>query len=213
MLLWLIRHGETAWNANQRFQGWSDIPLNERGRDQARLLGERLQNVPPFDAVYVSDRLRALETAQIIVGDSASLMLEPRLREINFGKFEGLTMAEIRDRYPQEAAAWQADNHGNPHDGETLDAVAQRVGAFLDELRAQSAPEKRTLIVAHGGTLGILLSLAVGADPRRWWQFRLLNCMVNEVALTPRGSILRRFNDGEHFIGTPYADAIPHTFI
>lgn len=213
MLLWLIRHGETAWNADQRFQGWSDIALNERGRDQARLLGERMRHVAPFDAVYVSDRLRAVETAQLVVGGAASLTLDPRLREINFGKFEGLTMLEIRARYPQEAAAWQTDNDGNPHDGETLSAVAQRVGAFLDELRAQAAPEKRTLIVAHGGTLGILLSLAVGSDPRRWWQFRLLNCMVNEVALTPRGAILRRFNDGEHFIGTPYAEAIPHTFI
>lgn len=214
MILWLIRHGETLWNADRRFQGWSDVALSERGREQARLLGVRLQSTPAFDAVYTSDRQRASETARLLVGDSVPLITDQRLREINFGKFEGLTMTEIRERYPVDAALWENDIQANPHGGETLTTVAERVGGFLQDQRAQiNTPPKRVMVVAHGGTLGILLSLAVGADPARWWQFRLLNCTVNELMLTPRGTVLVRFNDSAHFAGTSYADPIPHTFI
>jgi broad specificity phosphatase PhoE len=158
--------------------------------------------------------IRAIDTARIITGNSTSVTIEPRLREINFGRFEGLTMAEIRDRYPADAERWERERDSNPHGGETLDGVAARVGALLAELQAAPPdPSQRVLITAHGGTLGILLSLALGSDPRRWWQYRLLNCAINELWLTPRGPVLMRLNDVQHFAGTPYAEPIPHTFL
>jgi alpha-ribazole phosphatase/probable phosphoglycerate mutase len=213
MILWLIRHGETDWNTDRRFQGWTDIDLSARGRDQARYLAARLADAT-FARVITSDLKRAVDTARLITGGGAELTVEPRLREINFGRFEGLTMAEIRERYPADADRWERERGTNPHGGETLDAVAARVGQVLAELQAAPPdPSQRVLISAHGGTLGILLSLALGSDPNRWWQYRLLNCAITELALTPRGPVLLRLNDVEHFAGTTYNQPIPHTFL
>ena len=138
--IFLARHGETDWNAQDRWQGHADTPLNARGREQARELAARLADVP-FGAVYSSDLRRAQETAEIVVdGRDLAIQIEPDLREIDVGSWQGLTNAEIRERYPGEERA----------DGETIDAFRDRVLAAIASIgRRHDGVD--VLVVAHGG--------------------------------------------------------------
>src|SRR5262245_65615545 len=98
--LLLTRHGETDWNREHRVQGHTDVPLNENGREQARALAERLVDVP-LAAIYASDLARARETAEIVARRlGLGVVLDPGLREKNFGSWEGLTDVEIAERFP-----------------------------------------------------------------------------------------------------------------
>jgi broad specificity phosphatase PhoE len=134
--IYLARHGETDWNAEERWQGHADTPLNERGRRQARELAERLADVP-FAAVYASDLRRARETAEIVAaGRALPLRIDPRLREIDVGSWQGLTNAEIAGR--------------ERSDGETLEAFRERVLGALGEIATANDGET-VLVVAHGG--------------------------------------------------------------
>ncbi len=195
MNLLLIRHGQTNWNLEQRFQGQSDIPLNETGRKQAAALAERLA-AETFDAVYTSDLQRATETAKIIC--ASPIHPDPRLREVNFGDWEGLTYDEIKAKHPETLAAWEADIFKNaPPHGETLEGLAERVQFILDELRAKHQ-DQRILIVAHGGVLQTLICLALKLPPTMYWQFHLSTASLSEVAFYPAGAILNSLNDTSH---------------
>ncbi|SHI45660.1 Histidine phosphatase superfamily (branch 1) [Desulfofundulus thermosubterraneus DSM 16057] len=107
--IYLVRHGETIWNAELRFQGHSDTALSPRGLEQARALARRLRG-ENFSAFYASDLQRALNTARILA-EPHGLPVVPlkALREINFGAWEGLTVAEIKNRYPRELQQWWHD--------------------------------------------------------------------------------------------------------
>jgi 2,3-bisphosphoglycerate-dependent phosphoglycerate mutase len=134
--IFLARHGETDWNAQDRWQGHEDTSLNERGRAQARDLAARLAETP-FEAVYSSDLRRARETAAIVVaGRGLEIREDPRLREIDVGSWQGLTNAELEGR--------------ERTDGESLDAFRDRV---LDAIRTIGNLHDggNVLVVAHGG--------------------------------------------------------------
>ena len=168
MKLLLIRHGQTNWNLEQRFQGQSDIPLNETGRKQADALADHL-SAEHFDAIYSSDLQRATETAKIIC--KSEFHSDPRLREVNFGDWEGLTYDEIKAKHPETLAAWEDDIYKNaPPNGETLEGLAVRVHFMLDELR-ENHEDQNILIVAHGGVLQTLICLALKLPPTMYWQF------------------------------------------
>lgn len=195
---WLIRHGETDYNLNGRFQGSSDIPLNATGMKQAASLASRLKDMK-FDAIYASDLGRVQQTADLALdGQIGSLVLDARLRELDFGVWEGLSWDEIREQYPEEFAIWFKDNEQNLHGGERVSDVVLRVKVFMDELREQYQAEEQILIFAHGGTLGIMLAIFFDSNPARWWQFRIHNCSLNEVILFNRGVVLNRLNDNQH---------------
>jgi alpha-ribazole phosphatase len=195
MNLLLIRHGQTNWNLEQRFQGQSDIPLNETGRKQANALAERLA-AEKFDAVYSSDLQRATETAKIIC--TSQIHPDPRLREVNFGDWEGMIYDEIKVKYPETLAAWEADIFKNaPPHGETLEQLSIRVQSMLDELRKKHE-DQNILIVAHGGVLQTLICLALKLPPTMYWQFHLSTASTSEVAFYPAGAILNSLNDTSH---------------
>lgn len=196
--LTLVRHGETAWNTERRYQGGSDVPLNDVGRVQAEQLAPRLQNIA-FDAVYSSDLSRAMQTAQLALAERAALIRpEPRLREINFGKFEGLTYEEIKQQYPQELATWEQDRNMPTHGGESLDAVVARVRDFAAHLRG-THDTQHVLVVGHGGSLGILLALALDMPPGKWWQFRFKNAGISQVQwYDDNAALLLAHNDTYH---------------
>jgi alpha-ribazole phosphatase len=195
MNLLLIRHGQTNWNLEQRFQGQSDIPLNETGRKQAQALAERLA-AEQFDAIYSSDLQRAAETANIIC--ESQIHADTRLREVSFGDWEGLTYDEIKAKHPETLAAWEADIFKNaPPNGETLEGLAARVQSMLDELR-EKHQDQRILIVAHGGVLQTLICLALKLPPTMYWQFHLSTASLSEVAFYPAGAILNSLNDTSH---------------
>jgi probable phosphoglycerate mutase len=159
--LLLVRHGETDWNRDHRWQGHSDPPLNERGREQARDLATTLDAA---DVVYASDLERARATAEILAERLAvPLRLDVRLRERNFGAWEGLTSAEIEEQQGESFLRWRnGDGHG-AEDAEPYAEFFARVKSFVDEA-VERHPGQTILVVAHGGSVRAVLALAEGID-------------------------------------------------
>jgi broad specificity phosphatase PhoE len=174
----LARHGETDWNRDGRWQGHSDTPLNDAGREQAQRLASELSDV---DAVYSSDLARARETAEIIAERlGAEVRLDPRLRERGFGAWEGRTSAEIEAAFGDEHARWLAGDSPGAADAERFDEFGARVQQFVAEVLDRHADET-VLVVAHGGSLRAVQALAQGLDYVR--DHRLIPGMANcEVA-------------------------------
>lgn len=153
----LIRHGQTDWNMQGKWQGMMDIPLNTAGIDQAHALAQRLK-AQPIDAIYSSDLSRARVTAEI----SAQLLNLPvhqdqRFRELNLGVFQGMTYPEISSKYPNELESSRIDYMGFTYpQGESRMDMQNRVyAALLDALQNESAQE--IAIFSHGGTIRSLL--------------------------------------------------------
>lgn len=160
----LVRHGETDWNRERRWQGHADRPLNETGRAQARELAEALAD-EPFDAVYSSDLLRAHETARIVAERKGlDVTAVPDLRETRFGSWEGLTDDDVAHRFP---------GLGRPEDAESREEMATRV---LEAIRriAETHPDQRVLVVTHGGPVRAVLHHC--AHPQR--DEPIANCSV-----------------------------------
>lgn len=178
----LIRHGETAWNAEHRIQGHLDSPLNDEGLAQALLLGERLAR-EPFDQFYSSDLGRALQTAQPIADRSGRRPVpDVRLRERNLGLFQGLTSAECEQRYPEDYARFHRrdPDHVVPG-GESIRQVYYRVSALLEAL-VRSHPRQRILVVTHGGILDAGYRFVNGVPLDRLRDFPIYNASINRIA-------------------------------
>lgn len=162
--LLLARHGETSWNSEARWQGHTDIALNERGRAQAAALAARLR---PFGVghVFTSDLERARETAAIVARllPVPALTVDPRLRERGFGAFEGLTRDECAARFPDIWAAYEADRRVMPPGSEPHDQVIERLRAGVEGAAAAARADAPALVVGHGGALRLFL----GATFRR----------------------------------------------
>jgi len=158
----LIRHGETDWNVEGRWQGQADSPLNGRGREQAMRVAEYHKQFG-FRALYSSDLRRAMETAQII-GDELGLpvIAEPRLREINLGKWQGLLSADIQAQYQDEFRRWREEPLSvQPPGGETIAAVSARVLEAVNEIIARH-PKQRIGLVSHEFPIAIVLCRSAG---------------------------------------------------
>jgi broad specificity phosphatase PhoE len=145
-VLW--RHGQTTYNAERRFQGQSDIPLNDVGREQARRAAPYLAAMKP-DAIFSSDLSRASETAAILARlTGLPFQLDKDLRERSGGSWEGKTADEIRAEFPEAFAAWA------PVDGESAEAVADRSSAALERIADSLPGGSLAVVVSHGGALG-----------------------------------------------------------
>jgi broad specificity phosphatase PhoE len=186
----LVRHGETDWNRERRFQGHADRALNELGREQARELAAELAG-DGIHAVYASPLRRAAETAAIL---AASLGLEvgfdARLMEIDVGSWSGLTRDEIERRFPDAWERWRAGDRGWDG-GETYDELAVRVLAALHDI-AVSHPDETVLVVGHGGTVRSMLAHAARTSivELRRAVAPAANCSVHRVALR-NGDLVR----------------------
>jgi broad specificity phosphatase PhoE len=158
--LYLVRHGETDWNAAGRLQGSSDIPLNDKGRAQALALASQLSH-HGVERVWTSDLSRARETGAIIAAHLGleAPSVEADLRERRFGVFEGLTRDEIAARYPVEWRSWH-DKTVMPEGGEAREASIARLAAALERLWDQTAGT--SLVVSHGGIIRLWLSELAG---------------------------------------------------
>ena len=152
-LVLVARHGETDWNAEHRFQGHADRPLNERGRAQAESLADLLDGVP-LAAVVSSDLLRARETAELVAArHDLCVRVEPDLREVDVGTWTGRTEPELREAEPEAYARWRTGLPGWSG-GETYEQMAVRVVAALLRLAADYEDEGRPiLLVGHGATI------------------------------------------------------------
>jgi len=159
----LARHGETDWNAERRFQGHADRPLNARGRAQAAALAERLASAP-LAACYASDLARARETAELVARrHGLPVVARPDLREIDVGSWSGLTTDEARTRHPEAFLRWRDEGQAGWADGETYELMRARAVRAVLEIGTRHAGET-VLVVAHGGTIRALLATALGMD-------------------------------------------------
>ena len=145
-MLW--RHGQTTYNAERRFQGQSDVPLNDIGRQQARRAARFLAAMKP-DAIFLSDLSRATETAGVLARlVDLPVELDKDLRERGGGSWEGKTADEIRAQFPEAFQAWM------PADGETAIAVADRAAAAMERIADGLSGGSLAVVVGHGGALG-----------------------------------------------------------
>jgi broad specificity phosphatase PhoE len=160
-----VRHGRTAWNAEKRFQGRSDVALDDVGRSQAEALGRALRH-EPFERAIASDLARARATAEIVLAGrtpAVALEIEPGWREFDFGAWEGLTWSEIAVRFPEVNAHAAGGRFVSPAgSSESFDGLCTRVAAALATLCAR--PVSRALVVTHAGPLHALLRLAYGSE-------------------------------------------------
>ena len=158
----LVRHGETDWNREHRWQGHADPPLNQLGRDQARALAARLGETP-LDAIYSSDLARARETAEIVAASMGlDVVADPALREIDVGEWRGLTTPEIELRFP-DGFRRHVDGGDGWELGETHAAMSARIVGAVTRVAA-AHPGGRLLCVLHGGVIRALLAHAAGVE-------------------------------------------------
>ena len=159
---WLIRHGQTDWNVEGRYQGQADLPLNEVGLAQADKVAEKMTG-KNFDALYCSDLLRACQTAAPLSKSlSLEIKIDPRLREVNLGEWQGQLFTSIREQYPVEIALRRADpENSRPPGGETVRELAHRVWEFFDHMEKTHNGGK-VIIVSHGLTLASVLARTSG---------------------------------------------------
>ncbi len=197
----IVRHGETEWNAQGRIQGHTDISLSERGIQQAKLVGQRLAGVS-LDVAYSRDLARSAETARnILENRTVPLHTTARLREFNKGVFEGLTPEETGQQYPELFEASQVnDLDFAPPGGETIRETSARMNAIMTELRRRH-PDENVLIVGHGGALRAgfvaLMELPLEAN----WRFTMTNCGLSVLDIYPNNAVLRLYNDSSHLDG------------
>jgi len=179
--VYLVRHGETVWNAERRIQGQSDSPLTEKGEQQAHQVGERVKHLG-ITHVIASDLGRTQRTAEIIADAcGCTVTLEPRLRELNMGVLEkrpldGLTEEEERWR----STLVDGTEDGRIPQGESMAEMAARMHAALNACLALPAGS-RPLLVSHGMALGILISTILGLPAHAERRLRLRNCSISRV--------------------------------
>jgi broad specificity phosphatase PhoE len=185
--VFLARHGETSWNREGRWQGHTDIALNETGLDQARALGELLRG-HGIARIHSSDLQRARQTAEAaaaILGVT-ELVIDRALRERSFGMFEGLTRAECAERHPDLWTSYRADPRHVPPGAESQEVLAERMHEALGRAVAHhhEGDDRPVLVVSHGGSIRALLARATGTMPPP-----LENVAVFRAVATPEGLV------------------------
>lgn len=195
MKLTLIRHGLTDWNVSGRFQGQTDMPLCEDGREQARALARYLE---PLDAaeVWTSPLRRARETAEIAF-PTEDIKVDPRLMELHFGAFEGFTQVENEGH--EQWAWWFDDPFGRrTPGGESYADLRERVVAWYRELPA----EGHIVAFTHSGSIQMLLSHVIGVERPRWRKrFFLRHTSLTRILVQEGHAVIERVNDTRHLGG------------
>lgn len=201
--LLFVRHGESEGNRERRLQGSLDLPLTETGLEQARLAAAALARARPVAALYTSPLRRAADTAAAI-GRRLALtpVLDDDLRECDVGAATGLTWDEYADRYPEWAARLAEHRGGPPLDdlwpgGETTTQFRARCGRALAKIRAGHAAGT-VVVVAHGGTIGWLLTLLLAPGSPHWPAYALPNGSISEVAIEGESARLVQLGSTSH---------------
>ncbi|QIP83131.1 hypothetical protein GLX30_02455 [Streptomyces sp. Tu 2975] len=198
----LLRHGETSLTPQKRFSGsgGSDPPLSETGRRQARATATLLAARRSVQAIVTSPLRRGRQTAEAVAARlGLDVHVEDALREADFGAWEGLTFAEVRERYADDLSAWLGSPAAAPSGGgEPFEAVARRVAAARDVLLERHAG-KTVLVVSHVGPLRTLVRLALDAPPQSLFRMELAAASLSAVTYDADGSAsVRLLNDTGH---------------
>ncbi len=180
----LVRHGETTWNVEGRYQGQQDTPLSERGIAQGKCAAGALAEIH-LDACISSPLSRAYDTCKFSADEhELPVIVDERLTEINHGKWEGIHADEIEREYPEEFHLW----HTHPEKvqmpgGENLEDVRSRVRAAFDEI-AKNYADKTVLVVAHDAVNKAILCDVMGMSTASFWQVKQDNACINVLECT-----------------------------
>lgn len=193
--LWLVRHGQTPLNKQRRYQGRTDSPLTSFGVLQAQALARRLRRIPLTVAI-ISPCKRAHDTvAEIVRGREIPVVEDVRWSETNHGRWEGLTYAEVRARFPEESAARFADAlHGRAQGGESLVEVNARILEAWHSL-FHAYPGGRILVVTHATPIQLILCHITGLAPTDHWRWRVDLGSLTAIDVYGGGPIVRTVNE------------------
>ena len=194
-----VRHGETEFNIQGRYQGHADSPLTPGGIEQARRLAPRIVRLDHLRTIYCSDLGRARETARLLAEVSGDRIVEDAgLRERGYGVFEGQTRDEIADRYPAELAAARAHTDYAPPGGETPDQFLARIAEAFERLASQHAGHA-TIVVTHGGTVTAFARHVLGVPVNSPRRLDVDNTSLSRFLRRPDGTwIVRSLGDTAH---------------
>jgi probable phosphoglycerate mutase len=202
MNILLVRHGETTWNREGRYQGRTDIPLSDTGRAQVQRLGERLRTVP-LAAAIASPLSRAKTTAEaVLAGRSLPLDLDAGLLEISHGAWEGKLASEVERDHAEMFGVWRTapgrDAPAGPG-AETLGDVEARAWPVLERLCARLGPDDTGLVAAHDAVNRVLLCRVLGLPLQHVWKFRQAPATLNVLSGRSLAELqVVRLNDCEH---------------
>ena len=207
MRLFTVRHGATEYSRDRRFSGARDVPLTAEGRVQAEAVAQALAGVA-IAAVYTSPLERARVCAELIAKPHRlEPRVEPDVREMSFGRWEGLGRDELARQSPHDADAWQRTPHlAMPPGGETLGAVAARVRAVVDRLIATHAGETAVL-VTHAVVARLIVLAALGMGPERLWSVDASPAGITEIEYVGDWATVHRMNNLTHLETRPEAGA------
>ena len=204
----LVRHGQTEWNQERRFQGKTDTSLNDVGREQARALAGRLSSWP-VEVVYSSPLERALYTARTVAerhGLSPQVLEE--LHEVDFAEWEGLSIPALKTERRRDFERWRADPFFNPPPGaETWEDIHGRLERAFRKIL--EGPENRIVVVSHGGVMRAIYAVLVGLDPHMVWNMDVSNCAMSGVEVRNGRICLAFANDDLHIRGREAGQAMP----
>jgi ribonuclease H / adenosylcobalamin/alpha-ribazole phosphatase len=194
----LLRHGQTPMSVQKRYAGRSDVPLTDVGVQQAAGAAKRLASAG-IGVIVTSPLLRAVQTAQeVATVTGAALVTDDGFRETDFGAWEGLTFAEVRERWPSEVTTWLADPDVGPPGGESFTDVSTRVAGALHRVLADRK-HQRVLIVSHVTPIKTLVAAVLLAPPAALFRMHLDLAALCEIDWYADGpAVLRSFNDTGH---------------
>ena len=194
----LLRHGQTPMSVQKRYAGRSDAPLTDVGVQQAAAAAKRLAS-SGIAVIVTSPLLRAVQTAQEVGAvTGAAVVTDDGFRETDFGAWEGLTFAEVRERWPAELATWLADPAVAPPGGESFTDVSARVSAALHRVLGARAGQT-VLIVSHVTPIKTLVAAALLAPPAALYRMHLDVAALSAIDWYADGpAVLRSFNDTGH---------------
>ena len=200
--LLLIRHGETAWNRGKIFRGTYNVPLNENGKNQAKLTGRALQN-RVIHAAYTSPLSRARETARLVTrahGITAEILNS--LMDMDYGEWTGREDSEVAKLWPEDHATWTAKPHtARPPGGTTLEEVFDISFTAMEEL-AQKHDGQVIALFSHRVVNKLLLLGALSLGLERFPFIIQGNCCINEIERIETGYLIRSINDVSHIVNT-----------
>jgi len=194
----LVRHGETEWNASQVFRGRADVPLNTNGLRQAERLGEYLGSTK-LDIVYSSPLRRAVATAQAIAGPQGlEVNVVDNLTDFDYGEWQGLSLGEVRERYPELYRDWQdTPEQVRMPGGETLAEVRARAMPFVEDA-VMRCGEGRICFVSHRVVAKVLICALLGLNDSHFWNIRLDTAGITRFSCGDGRVVVTAHNDTSH---------------
>lgn len=192
----IVRHGETAYNLQRRYQGQKDIPLTSRGLAQASALAKYLED-EPIHYVFSSDLSRAEDTAWLIAkGKNLTVVILEELRERTYGAWEGMTFEEMSDQYPDEVAKWQKRPFSYaPGRGEYFFQVRSRARKAWEIVLGSMSQRQTAVMVTHGGLMIALFSYLLGIKNEYVFRLKPANASLSIVVVNHDRPELRLFNE------------------